>query len=199
MLEDQLARGCSHERISTSRVTHPESTPMTLRHKLSIVALAASIAGAIALLMSPVPAVQAQSPGGGVTISGTIYGTLGQDPMYPDDPEKIAWVGHAMVSFGNAPALIASFIDRNNSASFKKHGLSGTETISLEFLDGSGGFDIVGRFNVSEASTPGLFCIARDRLHCERNGEICQPFRAGNCSRPGCRAASRRRRADVDL
>jgi hypothetical protein len=127
---------------------------MTLRHKLSIVTLAASIAGAIALLMSPGPTAQAQSPGGGVTISGTIYGTLGLAP------EGVpAWIGNAMVSFGNGPALIATFIDRNNSADFKKHGLSGTETISLEFLDGSGSFDIVGRFNVSQASTPGLFVL----------------------------------------
>jgi hypothetical protein len=125
---------------------------MTIRRKLTVAAFVTSTAAAVALLLSPAPKAQAQGQGRGVTISGTIYGTLGLAP------EGVpAWIGHAVVSFGNQPPVISDFVDRNTSAAFKKNGISGTEIISLEFTDGS--FDIVGRFEVSAGSTPALFFL----------------------------------------
>lgn len=125
---------------------------MTIRRKLTVAALVTSTAAAVALFLSPAPTAQAQGQGRSLTVSGTIYGILGLAP------EGVpAWIGHVMVSFDHQPPVIAKFVDRNTSVAFKKNGLSGTETISLQFTDGS--FDILGRFEVSAGSTPNLFVL----------------------------------------
>ena len=49
---------------------------------------------------------------------------------------------------------------RRTDVEQKKNGvIAGTETISLSFVDGSGSFDILARFNGIPASTPGLYTL----------------------------------------
>jgi hypothetical protein len=88
-----------------------------------------------------------------VQISGTIYGS------FDYDFEGVgAWVGHVLVSFGDKPAKVATFADRNTSFNQRKNGaIYGTETISLSFTDGSGTFDILATFEGTPGATPGLF------------------------------------------
>lgn len=124
---------------------------MTIKRRLTVAALVTSTVAAVALFLSPAPKAQAQDHGRSVTVSGTIYGTL--DLAREGGP---AWVGHVLVSFDNRPPLTADFVDRNTSFVQKKNGISGSEIISLEFTDGSGSFDIVGRFESNMTSAPGL-------------------------------------------
>lgn len=93
--------------------------------------------------------------GKAVQVSATVYGQF--TFSYEGGPP--AWYGNVLVRFGNQPAKVATFVDRNNSPtgpSVRPNGsIYGTETISLTFEDGS--FDIVARFEGTPQSTPGLF------------------------------------------
>jgi hypothetical protein len=98
-------------------------------------------------------------PGAGkgqaVPVSGTIYGAF--DYTFEG---KGAWVGYALISIGDAPPRAASFADRNTSFGMTKNGaIYGTETISLRFLDGSGTFDVVARFDGIPNNTPNLYTL----------------------------------------
>jgi|SRR5215472_2364129 len=91
----------------------------------------------------------------GVEISATIYGN------FDYNFEGVgAWVGHALVRFGEKPAKAATFADRNTSFNQRKNGaIYGTETISLHFDDGSGAFDILARFEGTPGATPSLYML----------------------------------------
>jgi hypothetical protein len=90
-----------------------------------------------------------------VQISATIYGSF--DYNFEGTG---AWVGHALVSFADKPAKVATFADRNTSFNQRKNGtIYGTETISLRFTDGSGTFDIPARFEGTPGATPGLYAL----------------------------------------
>jgi hypothetical protein len=92
-------------------------------------------------------------PAPSVRISATIYGHLDYE-----FEGRGAWVGYAVVQFGNQPAKVAKFVDRNTGMQPGANGaFSGTETLSLAFLDGSGSFDILGVFDALPAATPGLY------------------------------------------
>ena len=88
-----------------------------------------------------------------IEISATIYGS------FDYNFEGVgAWVGNALIRFGEKPAVGATFADRNTSFGQRPNGaIYGTETISLRFADGSGTFDIVARFEGTPGSTPGLY------------------------------------------
>jgi hypothetical protein len=86
-------------------------------------------------------------------VLGTIYGSF--DYNFEGTG---AWVGYALVSFGDAPAKVATFADRNTSFNQRKNGaIYGTETISLHFTDGSGSFNISAVFTGTPGATPGLY------------------------------------------
>jgi hypothetical protein len=69
-------------------------------------------------------------------------------------------VGHSIIRFGDKPAAVAIFADRNTSFGQRPNGtIYGTETISFQFADGSGSFDIVARFEGTPGSTPGLYML----------------------------------------
>jgi hypothetical protein len=69
-----------------------------------------------------------------------------------------AWVGYALVTFGDKPAKVATFADRNTSFNQRQNGsIYGTETISLKFADGSGTFDIFASFQGTPGATPHLY------------------------------------------
>jgi len=89
----------------------------------------------------------------GAQISATIYGS------FDYNFEGVgAWVGHALISFGDKPAKAATFADRNTSFNQRKNGaIYGTETISLRFIDGSGTIDIFATFEGTPGATPGLY------------------------------------------
>jgi len=97
-------------------------------------------------------AVSAQAaPAATIPFQGTIWGSY--DPGYEG---KGAWVGSAVISINGGPPRKATFADRNTGASFYKDGsFSGTETITLTFVDGSGVLYIDGRFCASPGRTPG--------------------------------------------
>jgi hypothetical protein len=85
-------------------------------------------------------------------LSGTIYGAFSY--------EQEAWVGHAILQFNDGDPLKATFIDRNTSLGMRKNGaIDGTETITLEFSDGSGTFEILGQFSGTPGSTPSLYML----------------------------------------
>jgi hypothetical protein len=88
-----------------------------------------------------------------VQVSATIYGA------FDYNFEGVgAWVGYALIRFGDKPAKVATFADRNTSFQQRTNGaISGTETISLRFSDGSGTLDIVARFEGTPGATPGLY------------------------------------------
>ena len=88
-------------------------------------------------------------------ISATIYGS------FDYNFEGVgAWVGNALIRFGEKPAAVATFADRNTSFAQRPNGaIYGTETISLRLADGSGAFDIVARFEGTPGSTPGLYTL----------------------------------------
>lgn len=114
------------------------------------VATAALAAG----LLFPQRGVQAQARG--VQVSGTIYGAF--DYNFEG---KGAWVGHALLSFGGKPPVAATFVDRNTSFGQKNDGaIYGTETISLNFTDGSGTFEVLADFNGSPAATANLYNLS---------------------------------------
>ena len=84
-----------------------------------------------------------------VRIAATIYGQF--------DPVAMAWVGYALVQLGDRPATIATVVDRGTSLQLGDNGaFSGTETLTLTFLDGSGTFDILGVYDAEPATTPFL-------------------------------------------
>ncbi len=149
MLEPPACPGWSQERISTSRVTPPESKLMKIGHKLTVAALVTSTVAAVALFLSPAPKAQAQGQGRGVTLSGTIYGSL--DFGYPGGP---AWVGYALVSFDKREPLTATFVDKGWHEFKPNGGMMGGETIKLTFDGGT--LEILGRFESNVGSTPGL-------------------------------------------
>jgi hypothetical protein len=100
-------------------------------------------------------APQVLSQGRGVAVSGTIYGAF--DYTFEG---KGAWVGYALLAFGDKPAVKATFVDRNTSFGQRKNGaIYGTETISLTFTDSSSTFDVVARFDGIPDSTPGLYTL----------------------------------------
>jgi hypothetical protein len=88
-------------------------------------------------------------------ISATIYGTF--DYSF----EGVgAWTGSALVRFGDKATKVAAFVDRNTDFHQRNNGaIYGTENISLRFLDGSGTFDILSRFEGTPESTPGLYYL----------------------------------------
>lgn len=88
-----------------------------------------------------------------VRIVATINGHL--------DYTAMAWAGTALVQLGDQPAKAATIIDRSTSApvAHEDGSFSGTETISVVFADGSGSFDIVGKFDATPAATPGLYIL----------------------------------------
>lgn len=93
--------------------------------------------------------------GATVPVKGTIYGTFNQ--AFEGNG---AWVGHAVIAFGAKPARKASMVDRNASCAQHKDGsIKGAEIITLTFLDGSGTFDIDGRFDGIPAKTPSLYTL----------------------------------------
>ena len=102
-------------------------------------------------LPKPEPAGRVQT----VEISATIYGS------FDYNFEGVgAWVGYTLVRFGDKPAAVATFADRNTSFGQRPNGaIFGTETISLRFANGSGTFDIVARFEGTPGSTPGLYAL----------------------------------------
>jgi len=66
-------------------------------------------------------------------------------------------VGHLLVSIGDEPAKVATLVDRNTGMNPNADGtITGSETISLSFVDGSGSFDILGKFVVTPSATPAL-------------------------------------------
>jgi hypothetical protein len=88
-------------------------------------------------------------------ISATIYGSF--DYNFEGSG---AWVGNTLIRFGEQPAKVATFADRNTSFHQRANGaIYGTETISLSFADASGTFDIVARFEGTPGATPGLFML----------------------------------------
>lgn len=86
-------------------------------------------------------------------ISATICATY--DPAF----EGVgAWVGFALVQIGNADPVEATVVDRNMSHGLKNNmAIYGTEVITFTFADGS--FELVGRYEGSKASTPGLYTL----------------------------------------
>ena len=99
----------------------------------------------------PEPAGRVQT----VEISATIYGSFDYNFEGVD-----SWVGYTLVRFGDKPAAVATFADRNTSFGQRPNGaIYGTETISLRFADGSGTFDIVARFEGTPGSTPGVYAL----------------------------------------
>jgi hypothetical protein len=114
-----------------------------------LLAVSALVPKAAAQLRGKLEASTAHS----VQISATIYGS------FDYNFEGVgAWVGYALVSFGDQPAKVATFADRNTSFGQRKNGaIYGTETISLRFADGSGKFDIPARFEGIPGATPGLY------------------------------------------
>jgi hypothetical protein len=71
-----------------------------------------------------------------------------------------AWVGHAVLVFGDKPPRKASMVDRGASCTQNKDGsIKGSEIITLTFLDGSGTLDIDGRFDGLPGRTPCLFTL----------------------------------------
>jgi hypothetical protein len=86
-------------------------------------------------------------------ISATIYGSF--DYNFEGAG---AWVGYALIRFGDKPAKAATFVDRNTSFQQRRNGgIYGTETISVRFTDGSGTFEVVARFEGTPGATPGLY------------------------------------------
>lgn len=90
-----------------------------------------------------------------IPFTGTIWGSY--DPGFEG---KGAWVGYAIISInGGAPGK-ATFADRNTGATFYKDGsFSGTEIITLTFVDGSGTFCIDSRFSASVGRTPSFYTL----------------------------------------
>jgi hypothetical protein len=87
-------------------------------------------------------------------VSGTIYGCY--DYAFEG---KGAWVGHAILAISGQPPAKATFVDRNTSITRKSDGaIAGTETITLSFPDGTG-FEVLGEFTGTPASTPGLYML----------------------------------------
>ena len=114
--------------------------------------LAAFALGAASLLTSlhATPPCHAKAPP--LTLAGTIYGNF--DAENPGGP---AWVGHLLVTIGDEPARVATIVDRNTGMVPNANGtITGSETISVTFTDGSGSFDIVGEFVVTPAAVPAL-------------------------------------------
>jgi hypothetical protein len=114
-------------------------------------------AGISAVVMLTTAAAQtvvtrgAASPPSVSIVSGTILGRL--------DLGQGAWVGTAYLRFGQDAPRTATFIDRNNSMIPKSNGgISGTETITFTFPDGS--FDLVARFDSNPMAAPNLYTFA---------------------------------------
>lgn len=114
------------------------------------------------LRTKPEPAGRAQT----IEISATIYGN------FDYNFEGVgAWVGNALIRFGDKPTAVTTFADRNTSFGQRPNGaIYGTETISLRFADGRGAFDIVARFEGTPASTPGLYMLHEIGAICNGTG-----------------------------
>jgi hypothetical protein len=116
--------------------------------------LCVATAAVAAVLLFPQSGVKAQTRG--IPVSGTIYGVF--DYNFEG---KGAWVGHALLSFGGKPPVAATFVDRNTSFGQKNNGaIYGTETISLNFTDGSGSFEILATFNGTPGATANLYNLS---------------------------------------
>lgn len=90
-----------------------------------------------------------------IPLTGTIWGSY--DPGFEGEG---AWVGYAMISVNGGTPRKATIADRNTSAAFYKDGsFSGTEVITLTFVDGSGTFCIDGRFCASLGMTPSFYTL----------------------------------------
>lgn len=123
-----------------------------MKHMKAVLVLALALLASNAFAQLRVKE-EAHARAQGVQISATIYG------VFDYNFEGVgAWVGHALIRFGDKPAKVATFADRNTSFQQRKNGaISGTETISLRLTDGSGTFDIVARFEGTPGATPGLY------------------------------------------
>lgn len=114
-----------------------------------LVILAAGLLAAGACLLAQPP------KGAPVPVKGTLYGTYSQS-----FEGNGAWVGHAVLVFGDKPPRKASMVDRGASCTQNKDGsIKGSEIITLTFLDGSGTLDIDGRFDGLPGRTPCLFTL----------------------------------------
>ena len=123
---------------------------MTPRFTCTLLAALALGASSVFSPLQAKPQCPAQIPP--LTLAGTIYGTF--DPANPGGP---AWVGHLLVTIGDEPAQVATIVDRNTGMVPNANGtITGSETISVTFTDGSGSFDIVGEFVVTPAASPAL-------------------------------------------
>ena len=112
-------------------------------------------AGILAATVSLLAQSAGASKGAAVPLKGTIYGTFNQS-----FEGNGAWVGHAVIAFGDKPIRKASMVDRNASCAQNKDGsIKGAEIITLTFLDGSGTLDIDGHFDGIPAKTPSLYTL----------------------------------------
>ena len=119
---------------------------MTLRIRIL---LASGLLVAAATLLGQPPR------GTPVPVKGTLYGTYNQ--AFEGNG---AWVGHAVIAFGDKLVQKASMVDRGASCTQNKDGsIKGSEIITLTFLDGSGTLDIDGRFDGLPGRTPSLFTL----------------------------------------
>jgi hypothetical protein len=90
-----------------------------------------------------------------IPLTGTIWGSYN-----PDFEGKGAWVGYAMISVNGGTPSKATIADRNTGGAFYKDGsFTGTEVITLTFVDGSGTFCIDGRFSASRGMTASFYTL----------------------------------------
>ena len=124
---------------------------MTVKCKITIAALVTSAAIAVTLLLAPAHRALAQAKTTGVLVSGIIYGQFGFD-----DNGELHWLGHASVSFDKKPPVFAKIVDKNIGGDGNNYS---HEQITFTFIDGSGSFDVLGRFTANAGSTPGLYYL----------------------------------------
>lgn len=85
---------------------------------------------------------------------GTIYGSY--DYTFEG---KGAWVGHAILTFGEQSPVKATIVDRNTSLNRTADGgICGSEIITVTIAE-KGSFDVLAKFTGTPASTPGLYTL----------------------------------------
>lgn len=119
--------------------------------KIGLLLAFAALASISSAAPNPAPGASSNSPG--VHISASIAGHL----SYVEG----AWVGYMLVRFGAEPVRLARFQDRNTGITPGDDGVSfsGTETITVTFVDGSGTFEIVARFDAVPTGTPAMYML----------------------------------------
>jgi len=114
------------------------------------------LAGAVLASMLITPAPPASASTYGVPVSGTIYGSF--DYSFEG---KGAWVGYAVLKFGDREPVMASIVDRNTSYQEGKNGVArGTEVVTFTLLDGSGTFEANASFMGIPGATPSLYNLS---------------------------------------